>query len=218
MMHSHVETKREPRRPVAKHFDSEPWTLLMSLPPEAHGLQHKPEHYYLRSYFHSSRQTEQLPISGLANAISAVFEIKSSEIAAVSRFVSEAIRRTRQDVSAAVLTRRVRDLSRELHVLTRKHEHLLTRVTRLEGQGVTTVTPNVPIDWGSVAQVVERAANDFGLTPSIEIDSEDRLLVIKVPAEQEDLLANVTLSLYDNILTAIGQDAFDSLNFDFDIL
>ncbi len=73
----------------------------------------------------------------------------------------------------------------------------------------------VLLDWGQVRSVVEAAASELNWNVEISIDTAENLIVVSVPEDQDDLIAETTLDFYSLIAKQLDTEVFKAIHFFF---
>ena len=73
----------------------------------------------------------------------------------------------------------------------------------------------VRLDWGQVRSVVEAAASEFNWNVEISIDTAKNLIVVAVPEDQDDMIAETTFDFYSLIAKQLDTEVFKAINFFF---
>lgn len=73
----------------------------------------------------------------------------------------------------------------------------------------------VRIAWGQVRSVVEAAASELNWNVEISIDTAENLIVIAVPEDQDDIIAETTFDFYSLIAKQLDTEVFKAINFFF---
>ena len=73
----------------------------------------------------------------------------------------------------------------------------------------------VRLDWRQVRSVVEAAASELHWNVEISIDTAENLIVLTVPEEQDDMIAETTFDFYSLIAKQLDTEVFKAINFFF---
>lgn len=73
----------------------------------------------------------------------------------------------------------------------------------------------VHLDWGQVRSVVEAAASELNWNVEISIDTAENLIVVAVPEDQDDMIAETTFNFYSLIAAQLDTEVFKAINFFF---
>ena len=73
----------------------------------------------------------------------------------------------------------------------------------------------VRLDWGQVRSVVEAAASELNWNVEISIDTAENLIVVAVPEDQDDMIAETTFDFYSLIAKQLNTEVFKAINFFF---
>ena len=73
----------------------------------------------------------------------------------------------------------------------------------------------VRLDWGQVRSVVEAAASELNWNVEISIDTAENLIVMAVPEDQDDMIAETTFDFYSLIAKQLDTEVFKAINFFF---
>ena len=73
----------------------------------------------------------------------------------------------------------------------------------------------VRIAWGQVRAIVEAAASELNWNVELSIDTAENLIVVAVPEDQDDMIAETTFDFYSLIAKQLDQDVFKAINFFF---
>ena len=73
----------------------------------------------------------------------------------------------------------------------------------------------VRLDWGQVRSVVEAAASELNWNVEISIDTAENLIVVAVPEDQDDMIAETTFDFYSLIAAQLDTEVFKAINFFF---
>lgn len=73
----------------------------------------------------------------------------------------------------------------------------------------------VRIVWGQVRSVVEAAASELNWNVEISIDTAENLIVVAVPEDQDDMIAETTFDFYSLIAKQLDTEVFKAINFFF---
>ena len=73
----------------------------------------------------------------------------------------------------------------------------------------------VRLDWGQVRSVVEAAASELNWNVQISIDTAENLIVMTVPEDQDDMIAETTFDFYSLIAKQLDTEVFKAINFFF---
>lgn len=73
----------------------------------------------------------------------------------------------------------------------------------------------VLLDRGQVRSVVEAAASELNWNVEISIDTTDNLIVVAVPEDQDDMIAETTFDFYSLIAAQLDTEVFKAINFFF---
>lgn len=202
-------------------------SLFDSLAAATELQQHKPAEHYVQYVYHWKHQyadhwkhqESQLTFGGFSDtAHGAALQDLS---ATVQSYVEELFRRTRQELSLAVTNRLLADAFQQLNRLNEQHAHLLSRVRALEA---TTRAANALVDSGSDAEIdpdlVKAVAQAFfsdelGISASTNV--EDRMVVVELAEDNEDIVAERTPDFYEYVRDKLGATTFRTLNFHFEV-
>ena len=69
--------------------------------------------------------------------------------------------------------------------------------------------------WGQVRSVVEAAASELNWNVEISIDTAENLIVVAVPEDQDDMIAETTFDFYSLIAKQLDTEVFKAINFFF---
>lgn len=69
--------------------------------------------------------------------------------------------------------------------------------------------------WRQVRSVVEAAASELNWNVEISIDTAENLIVVAVPEDQDDLIAETTFDFYSLIAKQLDTEVFKAINFFF---
>lgn len=73
----------------------------------------------------------------------------------------------------------------------------------------------VRIVWGQVRSVVEAAASELNWNVEISIDTAENLVVMSVPEDQDDMIAETTFDFYSLIAKQLDTEVFKAIHFFF---
>ena len=73
----------------------------------------------------------------------------------------------------------------------------------------------VRLDWRQVRSVVEAAASELNWNVEISIDTAKNLIVVAVPEDQDDMIAETTFDFYSLIAKQLDTEVFKAINFFF---
>ena len=73
----------------------------------------------------------------------------------------------------------------------------------------------VCLDWRQVRSVVEAAASELNWNVEISIDTAENLIVLAVPEDQDDMIAETTFDFYSLIAKQLDTEVFKAINFFF---
>ena len=73
----------------------------------------------------------------------------------------------------------------------------------------------VRLDWRQVRSVVEAAASELNWNVEISIDTAENLIVVVVPEDQDDMIAETTFDFYSLIAKQLDTEVFKAINFFF---
>lgn len=73
----------------------------------------------------------------------------------------------------------------------------------------------VRLDWGQVRSVVEAAASELNWNVEISIDTAENLIIVAVPEDQDDMIAETTFDFYSLIAAQLDTEVFKAINFFF---
>ena len=71
------------------------------------------------------------------------------------------------------------------------------------------------IAWGQVRSVVEAAASELNWNVEISIDTAENLIVVAVPEDQDDMIAETTFDFYSLIAQQLDTEVFKAIHFFF---
>ena len=74
---------------------------------------------------------------------------------------------------------------------------------------------SVRIAWGQVRSAVEAAVSELDWNVEISIDTADNLIVVAVPEDQDDMIAETTFDFYSLIAQQLDTEVFKAINFFF---
>ena len=69
------------------------------------------------------------------------------------------------------------------------------------------------LPWRQVRSVVEAAASELNWNVEISIDTAENLIVVAVPEDQDDMIAETEFGFYALIMRQLSQDVFKAINF-----
>ena len=73
----------------------------------------------------------------------------------------------------------------------------------------------VRLAWHHVRSVVEAAASELNWNVEISIDTAENLIVVVVPEDQDDMIAETTFDFYSLIAKQLDTEVFKAINFFF---
>lgn len=71
------------------------------------------------------------------------------------------------------------------------------------------------INWSHVRAVVEEAASRLNWSIEISINDTENLIIVSVPENQDDMIADTTFDYYSLIAEELGKEVFRAINFYF---
>ena len=71
------------------------------------------------------------------------------------------------------------------------------------------------INWSHVRAVVEEAASRLNWSIEISINDTENLIIVSVPENQDDMIADTTFDYYSLIAEGLGKEVFRAINFYF---
>ena len=71
------------------------------------------------------------------------------------------------------------------------------------------------LPWRQVHSVVEAAASELNWNVEISIDTAENLIVVAVPEDQDDMIAETTFDFYSLIAKQLDTEVFKAINFFF---
>ena len=74
---------------------------------------------------------------------------------------------------------------------------------------------SVRLDWRQVRSVVEAAASELNWNVEISIDTAENLIIVVVPEDQDDMIAETTFDFYSLIAKQLDTEVFKAINFFF---
>ena len=74
---------------------------------------------------------------------------------------------------------------------------------------------DVNINWSHVRAVVETAVSELNWNIEISIDTTENLIIVAIPEDQDDLIAETTFDFYSLIAGQLNTEVFKAINFFF---
>ena len=74
---------------------------------------------------------------------------------------------------------------------------------------------DLDIEWRHVRSVVEFATSELDWDVGVDIDPVEKFIIVIVPEEQDDLVAETTFDFYSLIAKQLDKEIFKMINFHF---
>ena len=114
-----------------------------------------------------------------------------------------------------MLAIRVNALQDQVAELRQENRELRDMMRELKPGAFTEEVVKLKIDWCQVRSVVEAAVSELNWNVEISIDTAENLIVIAVPEDQDDLIAETTFDFYSLIAQQLDTEVFKAIHFFF---
>ena len=98
-----------------------------------------------------------------------------------------------------------------------KRNYLQNQLNTLQDQPETfrDEAVDVNINWSYVRAVVETAASELNWDVEISINTDENLIIVAVPEDQDDLIVETEFDFYSLIIKQLSKEIFKAINFFF---
>lgn len=113
------------------------------------------------------------------------------------------------------LQKQLNTLQDQVKTLRQENRQLRDVILEIKPEAFREKEVDVNINWGYVLAVVETAVSELNWNIKISIDTTENLIIVAVPEDQDDLIAETTFDFYSLIAGQLDTEVFKAINFFF---
>ena len=99
--------------------------------------------------------------------------------------------------------------------LRQENRELRDMIRKREPETFREEVANLKINWYQVRSAVEAAVSELNWNVEISIDTAENLVVMSVPEDQDDMIAETTFDFYSLIAQQLDTEVFKAIHFFF---
>lgn len=106
-------------------------------------------------------------------------------------------------------------LQDRVEILRQENRELRDVILEIKPEAFKEEEVDVNINWSHVRTVVETAVSELNWNIEISIDTTENLIIVAIPEDQDDLIAETTFDFYSLIAGQLNTEVFKAINFFF---